>query len=294
MGQSLKNTIIGLTLVVILVATGDAFAQSQGFQDPAVDPDFSGAGVYEYKELPPIPAKVKKEKKVPFKGYTRQKEYFYNICMQLFEDGRAEYVAKIAEQHKGGVVGCLACKAFFRLFFSQCNKVPKHYQLLERKISAEERRIKTLGPRESEKEEGEDEESDEEVPEGEEPKKRETLEEMKARLPKKQMDPRASVLDAFVRLSQVLFEDTVRMREHYKAVLLLEEGLLEPKGKTEAEKNYFGVVNEYLKAPFSRFEQAKIKVDEIAEREEEQRRREFMLDSNQLFIDQEDIVPEEN
>ncbi|MCI5064701.1 hypothetical protein MRY87_03135 [bacterium] len=292
---------VGATLFIavlsVLVAVDGASAQSSGetlgeFQvedlgGVQVEKQFSNPNVYEFSELPPGP-EVGSKKPSRFRGYSRQKRYFTGLCEALYTDSRAELLSDVGEEFKGGVLGCPACKPFFRLLFSQCGKAPRSFMKLEKDIGNAKRtlalRKKQLAEllEEASPEEGPDEEEvlalEEEIAqrEGE-------LTELRAKLPRNQNTPNLVVLDAAVRFSQALVDDEKNLKEHYKAIELLEEELRKEEEKTVAELLYLEVLLPYLKAPFFEFEEKRERILRHTERKRRQREREFLFDSNQIF-----------
>jgi molybdopterin converting factor small subunit len=248
-----------------------------------------GSEEVRYDDLPPV-KKERKKVRAPFPGYTKKKEYFRSMCVALYKDGRNELIAKIGEKYKGGMVGCAGCKKFFRLLFSQCKKIPDEYREINSAIKKLERnatllkdggkqttRIRKYKPKsEEKKKKGKEEEEEVEYQEV-------TLEELREMLPKRQLEPRLSVIDAALRFSQALADDSKYIEVHYQSMQYFEEELLKRDEMTESEKVYFDIYTTYLKAPFREYEEEWERKNEIEQRKKDQREREFMFDSHQVF-----------
>lgn len=299
----------GLCLLLLLLISPPMMAQEtispvpeergpmSGIED---GPRFDTGGVHRFSEPAPLPRTVKKVTRKNFSGYMRQRKYFIDLCTQLYEDGRADIMSEIGRKYRAGIIGCSACKPFFRLLFSECRKAPGEYRKIEQQITTLQRELRkaernknkttaedneallegipalelndetsTEKKRESVKEpkEGTTEEESEEV----------TLEELLEKLPRKQLEPRLFVIESASRFAHALAGDEKRLDDHLVAIQYLEKGLLSKEEKTEGEKLYLETLAAYIKSPFVDYERA-YKRRKLRERlmSDQQRRNEMM------------------
>ncbi|MGA1191820.1 MAG: hypothetical protein ACO3XO_06025 [Bdellovibrionota bacterium] len=263
-------------------------------------PQFDTGGVHRFSEPAPLPRTVKKVTLKNFSGYMRQRKYFTNLCTQLYEDGRADIVSEIAREYRAGIVGCSACKPFFRLLFSECRKAPGEYRKVEQQITALQRELRKA-ERNKKKTTAEDKEAllegipslelnddtskdtkrasakEPEESTTEEESEEVTLEELLDKLPRKQLEPRLFVIESASRFAHALAEDKKRLDDHLVAIQYLEKGLLSEVEKTEGEKLYLETLAAYIKSPFVDYERA-YKRRKLRERlmSDQQRRNEMM------------------
>jgi len=264
------------------------------------DPQFDAGSMHRYSEPAPLPRRVKRSSPKSFSGYLRQRKYFTHLCNQLYEDGRADVVREIGREYRAGIVGCAACKAFFRLLFSECRKPPRGYQKIERKITAlqrEKRREERLNKVEIKdntallddlpsleigeaaksatikKAETQEKTSSKEGSSEDE----ETLEDLLKKLPRKQLEPRLFVIESASRFAQAIARDSKRLDQHLIAIQQFEKGLLSGEGRTEGEKLYLETLSAYIKSPFVDYER-EFRKRELRERlMSDQERRNVMM-----------------
>lgn len=300
---------LGLCLLLVLLLSSPVIAQEAISAVPEEKgpmsvveegPRFDTGGVHRFSEPAPLPRTVKKVTRKNFSGYVRQRKYFTDLCTQLYQDGRADIVSEIGREYRAGVVGCSACKPFFRLLFSECRKAPGDYRKIEQQITALQRELRKA-ERNKKTVTTEDKESllegipslelKDEIPKSKkkasvkEPEKSATkeesgevaLENLLAKLPHKQLEPRLFVIESASRFAHALAEDTKRLDDHLIAIQYFEKGLLSKTERTEGEKLYLETLAAYIKSPFIDYERA-YRRKKLRERlmSDQQRRNEMM------------------
>jgi hypothetical protein len=207
--------------------------------------DFSG------DEIEHTESDAPKKKPVKAVSFSKYGPFFRLICANLRDDGRRDTFFYIIEpldydfeDHPGG-------RAFLRSFLSAC-------RAKKEKAGAQ----KTPAPAEVEATEGEDAEHSDEAPPTPAPTPKPKP------LPR---EPSTKLINAISTGFNAIAEDDKRAADAAHAADVISKALEDPEDKTPGERDYFGIMAVYFRAPFlAILQEPKHEVSEEGEGEEKE------------------------